>query len=441
MKRPDYQSWGRHPRAEQEVVRLWSRHGTFPVDQVDGKTALPRGNGRSYGDSCLNDGGILIDARGLDRFISFDPAAGILRCEAGVLLAEILRLFVPKGWFIPATPGTRLITVGGAIANDVHGKAHHRDGTFGRHVRCFELLRSDGSRLSCSPTENREWYEATIGGLGLTGIILWAEIQLKPVISPYIESETIKCGNLDEFFSVSAESDQEYEYTVAWLDCTARGTRLGRGLFSRGNHAPADMWIKPRTPGHGYTFPFKPPVSLVNSLTLRAFNLLYYNRQRKRRLRETVHYAPFFYPLDAVLEWNRIYGPRGFFQYQCVLPRDDARAAVRELLGRIAASGEGSFLAVMKEFGDLPSPGILSFPRPGVTLAVDFPNRGQRTLQLMEHLDEVVRSAGGRDYPAKDARMSAENFRHYYPRWRDLLPFIDPRISSSFWRRVTGAMT
>jgi FAD/FMN-containing dehydrogenase len=201
------------------------------------------------------------------------------------------------------------------------------------------------------------------------------------------------------------------------------------------------MAIKPRTPGHGYTFPFKPPVSLVNSLTLRAFNLLYYNRQRKRRLRETVHYIPFFYPLDAVLEWNRIYGPRGFFQYQCVLPRDDARAAVRELLGRIAASGEGSFLAVMKEFGDLRSPGILSFPRPGVTLAVDFPNRGRRTLQLMEHLDEVVRSAGGRDYPAKDARMSAENFRHYYPRWRDLLPFIDPRISSSFWRRVTGAMT
>jgi len=441
MKRPAYQSWGRHPRAEQEAVRLWSRHGSFPIDRVDGKTALPRGNGRSYGDSCLNDGGVLIDARGLDRFINFDPAAGILRCEAGVLLAEILRVVVPKGWFIPATPGTRLITVGGAIANDVHGKAHHRDGTFGRHVRCFELLRSDGSRLLCSPAENREWYAATIGGLGLTGVILWAEIQLKAVTSPYIDSETIKCESLDEFFEVSAESDQDYEYTVAWLDCTAGGRRLGRGLFTRGNHAPADIAIKPRTPERAYVFPFVPPVSLVNSLTLRAFNFLYYNRRRERRLRETVHYIPFFYPLDALLEWNRIYGPRGFFQYQCVLPRDDARAAVRELLGRIAASGEGSFLAVMKEFGDLPSPGMLSFPRAGVTLAVDFPNRGRRTLQLMDHLDEVVCAAGGRDYPAKDARMSAENFGRYYPRWRDLPPFIDPRLSSSFWRRVTGAVT
>ena len=436
MKR-HFQSWGRYPRAEQEVFRLRSRHDPLMMDDSSGKTALPRGNGRSYGDSCLNDGGILIDARGLDRFIAFDPATGVLRCEAGVLFVDILRLVVPKGWFLPATPGTQLITVGGAIANDVHGKAHHRDGTFGRHVRCFELLRSDGSKLLCSSSENPEWYRATIGGLGLTGVILWAEIALKRIFNPYIDSETIKCMNLDEFFDVSADSDQEYEYTVAWLDCIAHGRGLGRALFSRGNHAHANLGERPSPPGRGFTFPIEPPVSLVNGLTLRAFNKLYYHRQHKRRHRAIVHYVPFFYPLDAMLEWNRLYGPKGFYQYQCVVPKTCGQGAVRELLESITRSGEGSFLAVIKIFGDITSPGILSFPCAGVTLAVDFPNRGQCTLALMERLDAVVREAGGRVYPAKDARMSAESFQHYYPQWRELLPFIDPEFSSSFWRRVT----
>lgn len=436
MKR-HYQSWGRYPPAEQEVVRLWSRHDPLTLEAGGGKTALPRGNGRSYGDSCLNDGGLLIDARGLDHFIAFDAANGVLRCEAGVLLADILKLVVPKGWFVAATPGTQLITVGGAIANDVHGKAHHQDGTFGRHVRCFELLRSDGSRLLCSPSENPEWYRATIGGLGLTGVILWAEIALKPIATPYIDAETIKCANLAEFFEVSGDSDRDYEYTVAWLDCTALGPGLGRALFSRGNHAAVNNGKALSAPGRSFTFPFQPPVSLVNGLTLRAFNKLYYHRQRKRRQQAIVHYAPFFYPLDAMLEWNRLYGPNGFFQYQCVVPKTDGQGAVRELLERISSSGEGSFLAVMKIFGDIKSPGILSFPCAGVTLAVDFPNRGQRTLALMERLDAVVREAGGRVYPAKDARMNAESFQRYYPHWRELLPFIDPEFSSSFWRRVT----
>jgi FAD/FMN-containing dehydrogenase len=434
-----YHSWGRYPRIRQRVVRLWARHDPLPLQGLDDMSLLPFGNGRSYGDSCLNDGGALIDVRGLDRFIAFDPSTGILRCEAGVLLAEILELAVPQGWFVPATPGTQLATVGGAIANDVHGKAHHRDGTFGRHVRCFELLRSDGARLICSPTENSEWYAATIGGLGLTGVILWAELALKPIANPYIDAETIKCGSLDEFFAVSRESDQGYEYTVAWLDCTARGRKLGRALFNRGNHARADLADKPRAPGRGHAVPITPPVSLVNGLSLRAFNTLYYHHQCARRHRAIVHYVPFFYPLDALLEWNRIYGPRGFFQYQCVLPAPDGEAAVREVLDRIAASGEGSFLAVIKMFGDLRSPGILSFPRAGVTLAVDFPNRGARTLALMAGLDGVVRAAGGRVYPAKDARMSAESFVRYYPQWRELVPYVDPRFSSSFWRRVTEA--
>jgi len=436
MKRR-YPSWGRYPRVEQEVVRVGWRCDPFPGDALAGKTALPRGNGRSYGDSCLNDGGVLIDARGLDRFIAFDPATGILRCEAGVLLADILALTVPRGWFIPATPGTQLATVGGAIANDVHGKAHHRDGTFGRHVRRFELLRSDGTRLVCSPTEHPDWYRATIGGLGLTGLILWAELALKPIANPYIAAESIRCEGLDAFFDVSAESDQDYEYTVAWIDCTARGPSLGRGLFARGNHAPEGVTNPPRPPSRSFTFPVELPVSLVNGLTLHAFNRLCYNRQREPRTQSLVHYAPFFYPLDALLEWNRIYGPRGFFQYQCVLPGADGRTAVRELLERIAASREGSFLAVLKIFGDPESPGLLSFPCAGVTLAVDFPNRGQPTLALMESLDGVVRAAGGRLYPAKDARMCGEDFRRAYPAWEQLEALRDPAISSSFWKRMT----
>ncbi len=437
MKR-QYQSWGHYPPVRQEALALVSRDNPLPLPADEAKRVLPYGNGRSYGDSCLNDAGTLLDARGLDRFIAFDPATGVLRCEAGVLLAEILDLVVPQGWFIPATPGTKLITVGGAIANDVHGKGHHRDGTFGRHVRQFELLRSDGSRLLCSPEQNPGWFAATIGGLGLTGLITWAEVALKRVANPFIDGETIRCDGLDDFFAVSSASDQDYEYTVAWLDCSARGRSLGRGHFMRGNHAPPLAGRKVRTPTGSLTFPFQSPVSLVNGLTLRAFNFAYYHRQLKRETRALVHYDPFFYPLDAIHEWNRLYGPRGFFQYQCVIPREAGREPVREVLARIAAAGTGSFLAVMKVFGSVESPGILSFPRQGVTLAVDFPNRGKPTLALMEQLDRVVRDAGGRGYPAKDARMSPESFRQYYPQWEQLKPFIDPRFSSSFWRRVTG---
>jgi FAD/FMN-containing dehydrogenase len=439
MSRSDL-SWGRYPRASQGMVRLWSRDAPFPADRLGGKTALPRGNGRSYGDSCLNDGGMLLDTRGLDRFIAFDPTTGILRCEAGVLLADILALVVPQGWFIPATPGTQLVTVGGAIANDVHGKAHHRDGTFGRHVCRFELLRSDGSRLLCSPSENAPWYRTTIGGLGLTGLILWAELALKPIGSPYIDAETIRCGDLEELFALSAESDRDFEYTAAWLDCTARGRRLGRGLLTRGNHALPGARPVPKPPGSGLRVPVDLPASLINGLTLRAFNTLYYHQHASRK-RALMHYVPFFYPLDALRDWNRLYGSRGFFQYQCVLPGTGGKVAVRKVLERIGASGEGSLLAVMKVFGPLESPGLLSFPCAGVTLAVDFPHRGTRTLALMEALDRVVRAAGGRVYPAKDARMSAESFNHYYPHWRELLPYVDPGSSSSFWRRTAGALT
>jgi FAD/FMN-containing dehydrogenase len=319
----------------------------------------------------------------------------------------------------------------------VHGKNHHRAGTFGRYVKCFELLRSDGTRLNCSPSENPEWFRATIAGLGLTGVITWVELQLKPIPGPFIDQEVIRCARLDEFFRLSRESDTAYEYTVMWVDCTAAGGALGRGLFSRGNATTGEGAKRTRADTH-LSVPFDLPFALVNGRRLRLFNTLYYRRQRKERVRSTVHYRPFLYPLDAIGAWNRIYGPAGLLQYQCVIPHPHAEAAITEILGSIAGAGTGSFLAVLKVFGDMPSPGLLSFPRPGVTLALDFPNQGERTFALLDRLDAITMAAEGAVYPAKDARMSHDTFRRSFPLWQQLEPFADPRFSSSFWRRVSG---
>ncbi len=428
-------SWGNVFRTEHTVFRLDSRHAQFP-DIGPISSILPYGNGRSYGDSCLNTGAALLQTRNLDRFIAFDPLAGTITCEAGVLLQELLQLALPKGWFVPVTPGTQFVTVGGAIANDVHGKNHHGCGTFGRHVRRFELLRSDGTRRICSPTENPDWFGATVGGLGLTGLITWAELQLRPVAGPYVELETIRFANLDEFLSLSRESDRDFEYTVAWVDCLGRGSSVGRGLLQRANHSGVAPGTH-KAPGAPFNVPFAPPVSLINSASLRLFNTAYYRRQWGDRKHTLEHYEPFFYPLDRIRNWNCLYGPRGLFQYQCVIPGESGRDSAAALLETIAGSGFGSFLAVLKLFGPLPSPGMLSFPREGITLALDFPNRGEPLERLFQRLDAIVGAAGGRLYPAKDGRMPGKLFRAGYPRWRELQQFLDPRCSSSFWRRVT----
>jgi FAD/FMN-containing dehydrogenase len=438
MDRPSYASWGRYPRSKQRVRHVNWRQTPLPLSGLKEETyVLPRGNGRSYGDVCLNDRGVLLDCRGLDRFIAFDATTGVLRCEAGVLLSDILELVVDQGWFLPVTPGTQFVTIGGAIANDVHGKNHYGAGTFGKHVRHLELARSDGSHVTCSADENSKFYRGTIGGLGLTGIITWAEIQLRSVDSAFIDQEVIRHSNLAEFFTLARESDEDYEHTVAWIDCRAQGQNLGRGLFTRGNHAqPTEQTVKESRFG-ALTMPLDPPFTLINGWTLKAFNTIYFNKQRVRRKRQRVHYRPFFYPLDSIKNWNRIYGRSGFFQYQCVLPTHVMEDATHEILERIGRSGRGSFLAVLKTFGDNPSPGLLSFPMPGATLALDFPNEGERTLRLLDELDEVTRAAGGRINPSKDARMSAKDFQSGYPGWTELETLRDPRISSDFWRRVT----
>lgn len=424
-------SWGNVIRAPHLLFGLHSRHDGFPVIP-DNTTVLPFGNGRSYGDSCLNVGGALLETRSLDRFIRFDRETGVLACEAGVLLAEILRLVVPTGWYLPVVPGTCYVTVGGAIANDVHGKNHHHAGSFGRHVRLFELLRSDGARLTCSPSENPEWFAATVGGLGLTGVVTWAELQLRRIPGPHMDVESIRFGHLDEFFSLCDESERDFEYTVAWIDCLGRGKNLGRGVLQRANHAtrPASGPVASRK----LSVPFPLPISLVNGVSLRVFNTVHYHRQWTRT---TEYFQGFFFPLDSILHWNRLYGPAGFYQYQCVVPTAVGRDAIAELLEAIALSGSGSFLAVLKRFGAVDSPGMLSFPREGVTLALDFPNTGARLQRLFETLDRIVSEAGGTLYPAKDGRMPGALFRSGYPRWQEFSHYIDPSSSSSFWRRVT----
>ncbi len=397
---------------------------------------LPVGLGRSYGDVCLLDRGTLLCTRGLARMLDFNAETGLLRCEAGVSLAEILEFAVPRGWFPAITPGTKYVTVGGAIANDIHGKNHHVAGTFGRHVPRFELVRSDASRLLCSATENQKWYAATIGGLGLTGLITWAELQLRPIVSRKIDYQGIKFRGIDEFLALSGESGQ-VEYTVAWIDCVSNGRNFARGIFMQGAHSkePSQLHASPKP---RLSVPIDMPAALLNRFTVGAFNALYYRKQLRRRTTAVVDYEPFFYPLDSLLHWNRIYGREGLLQFQCVLPAEGNARGITEILRAVTASGLASFLAVVKVFGDVPSPGTMSFPRAGITLALDFPVRRQLTFELVGRLAAITVEHGGRMYPAKDARMTARQFQAFYPQWERFAEYIDPAFSSAFWQRVTS---
>lgn len=426
---PPGSSWGRWPLATgQQLHALPHREAELPLPR---SPLLAYGRGRSYGDSCLNADGTLLLTRALDHLLAFDREQGVLDCEAGITLGEILAFAVPRGWFLPVTPGTQFASVGGAIANDVHGKNHHVAGSFGDHVLGLELRRSEGGAAWLEP--GQPLFHATVGGLGLTGLITRARLRLQRVAGPWMQVESIRMAGLDDFFELSQASAQSHAYTVAWIDCLARGSALGRGHFLRANHAAPGA--TGRLPGAAPSLPLTPPLSLVNRLSLRPFNSLYFHRQWKPRVQRVEHYRPYFYPLDAIGGWNRMYGPRGFLQHQCVLPPEHAREGVRALLDAIARSGEGSFLAVLKEFGQRTAPGLLSFCRPGTTLALDFA-RSARSLALLDRLDAIVAEAGGAVYPAKDARMSPAMFRRGQPRLDEFLPHLDPAFSSSFWRRV-----
>ena len=433
MTRLTVASWGRVRQALHEV-----RRPAF-LDQAREALQGPRpqlcyGMGRSYGDVCMNANGGLIVTSSLDRFMSIDRERGVVRAEAGLTLERLLRVTVPHGWFVPVAPGTKHVTLGGAVANDVHGKNHETAGTFGCHVVSLGLARSSGEVLTLSRDRHAGLFAATVGGLGLTGLILWVELQLVPIRSAFVEMEALPVTDLGNFFRL-AESSAQWPYTVAWVDCLAKGRAIGRGVFFRGRHDEHGERQIHR--GARAAVPFDAPGALLNSCTIGLFNELYRRRPwvfgEKR-----VHYDSFFFPLDAIDGWNRLYGRRGFYQQQCVVPMPGAASALERLLQLCVEHGEGSFLVVLKLFGTRPSPGLLSFPMPGATLALDFPNKGASTSRLLARMAEQVAAVGGRLYPAKDATMPAEVFRAGYPAWKEVEAQRDPAMMSDFWRRVAA---
>lgn len=382
---------------------------------MENKEVIARGNGRSYGDAALSDA--IFSTKRLNKFISFDRIEGVLECESGVLLSDILEISVPQGYFLNVTPGTKFISVGGAIASDVHGKNHHAEGCFSEYVISFQLMKANGEVIQCSRQENEEVFWATIGGMGLTGIILSAKIKLKNIESSYIRQESIKAENLDEIFQLFDESE-DWTYTVAWIDCLQKGKNIGRSILMRGEHAlrdelPASLKKEPLKvkKKNALSVPFYFPSFVLNSLSIKVFNWLYYRKQSKKEVKNFVHYEPFFYPLDVIHQWNKIYGKKGFIQYQMVIPKERGKEGMKKILETIAKSGNGSFLAVLKLFGKNNPQAYNSFPIEGYTLALDF-KVNNKLPKLVSDLDKVVEEFGGRIYLTKDA-MSRPNLTNY----------------------------
>ncbi|WP_104667183.1 FAD-binding oxidoreductase [Ensifer adhaerens] len=438
MTLEDHESWG---RIDNRV-----RPGISPDDYEDRlgtlepQGYLPFGNGRSYGDSCHNDQGHLIESRRHGRILAFDPGTGMMTCEAGVTLRAVLERAIEHRFFLPVTPGTAFVTVGGAVANDVHGKNHHARGTFGNHVTAFRLLRSTGERLTCSPVENPELYAATIGGMGLTGLILTVDLRLMKVPSPHVQQHAIRFENLDRYFALVDGVDAEHEYSVAWIDQLATGARMGRGVLLAGDHADGSCELPDIPKGLKLSVPFSPPFNLLNRATLKGFNEYYFRKVKPGETVTTVPWTSYFYPLDAIGAWNRLYGPRGLYQHQSVYPAENAPEITARLMEAARQAGHASFLTILKRFGDIGSRGMLSFPRPGFTLTLDFANQGERTVKLLDALDRIVIEAGGAINPYKDARMSPQVFEKSFPLWRLLEAQRDPALVSNFWKRTALAL-
>ena len=425
--REELSGWGRYPRTRANVRAL----DGWPDAEVNGPR-IARGAGRSYGDASFLSDGTVLDARPRDRFLEFDASAGRIRAEAGVTLGEVLAVIVPAGWFLPVTPGTKFATLGGSVAADVHGKNHHVSGNLSNFVESLTVLLADGSEAVCSATQDAPLFWATCGGMGLTGLIKEVTLRLKRIGTSLIRVRTDCCRDLDAVMQLLSGNASAFHYSVAWIDCLARGRNLGRSVVMRGDHARVDDL--PRAMRENPIAPCRPkrtrvpcdlPGFTLNPLTVRVFNSLYYwSRPEGERL---VHYDPFFYPLDAVLGWNRIYGRRGFLQYQCVLPHAISREGLVFLLEAFARTRNASFLAVLKTMGAESGP--LGFPLPGFTLALDIPMHGPALLALLDTLDEKVASLGGRVYLAKDARMNARWMPTMYPRlpeWLAVKRRVDP---------------
>lgn len=434
--------WGRYPRSEGPVYRPEKRRGVAEVlGNGEHATFLARGLGRSYGDAALNTGGALINTTRLDRMLSFDASTGALCCEAGVSFTDIIDTFLPRGWFLPVTPGTRFVTVGGAIAHDVHGKNHHRDGTFGQWVDWFDLLTTTGETLRCSREENGDVFWATIGGAGLTGVILTVQFRLHRVESAWWEVDYFKAKNIDEVLSAIVSTEADYPFSVAWVDCMAKGASLGRSVLMNGRNAPAsaiqgrDPLAPPRKLAKRIPVDF--PQFVLNPWSMRAFNTLLYGKFATQK-GVLVDYDSYFYPLDMIGDWNRMYGKRGFIQYQFVVPMNQRQGLI-DLLEMVSASGRASFLAVLKKFGPA-NEGLLSFPFEGFTLTLDIAMR-DGLVAFLHQLDRKLLDHNGRLYLAKDAAMTPATFRAMYPRAEEFKAIkhrLDPegRLVSDLARRV-----
>jgi len=415
MKPHQTSGWGRFPVIQAIRSRARSRDDLVRHARQTGGQ-LAQGNCRSYGDACMSPR--VVSTLPLDRFLAFDASSGVLRAEAGLTLDDLLRLIVPQGWFLPVTPGTRYPTLGGCVAADIHGKNHHLDGSLGAFVEELEMVMADGSVVCCSPSTRPDLFRATLGGMGLTGFIYAVALRLKRVESSYLRVRTVRTRSLEETCRALLDTQADHAYSVAWVDLLCRRRRRGRGLVMLGNHAaaaevPGDAPLALH-PAPRLGVPTWFPGFLVNGLTARAFNELYYHRQWRQSTEGVVHYDPFFYPLDAVADWNRVYGRRGFLQYQFAIPFPDGVDVLDRIIDQLGRAGRGSTLAVLKTFG--PQDGILSFPMPGFTLAMDSPVGSPRQLASLSEITDMLVAAGGRVYLAKDAIVTREQFEPMYPR-------------------------
>jgi decaprenylphospho-beta-D-ribofuranose 2-oxidase len=435
--------WGRYLRRLSTVTRPAQTNEAVPPDSGH---MIVRGQGRSYNSAAMLADGLVMLSERLDRIIAFDETTGLLRAEAGTTLAQVLDEFVPRGWFPPVTPGTKFVSLGGCVAADVHGKNHHRDGAFGAHVAELEMVLADSSRRRCSPQQDVELFWATIGGMGLTGIITEVSFRLRPIETAYLVVEHRRASDLDELLTMLEDQNLDDHYSVAWIDCLTKGRSMGRGILVRGHHAEVGaLQGKVENPlrlksQRRFNLSFDLPSGVLNSLSGSAFNQFYYWSQGRRRTPFVTDYESFFYPLDSIGNWNRLYGPRGFVQYQCVFPTATARRGLRILLEQLARSGRASFLGVLKRFGP-EGRGLLSFPMEGYTLAMDLPVTNPELFIFLGRLDEIVREHGGRVYLAKNPQLKPEILRTMYPRlveWERIKALVDPanRFSSDLSRML-----
>jgi decaprenylphospho-beta-D-ribofuranose 2-oxidase len=408
--------WGRYPKTTAELIQPADSRALqkFIASQKKSASCIGRGSGRSYGDSALAEQ--LVSSRFLDNFLELDEQQKVLRCGAGVKLGDILSVCIPRGLFLPVLPGTNAVSVGGAIAADVHGKNHHLDGSFCTHVKKINLVLASGELVTCSEQENADLFRATCGGMGLTGVIVDASLSLDSISSSYIDQRSLVANNLRECFE-HIEDNANSKYSVAWLDCLATDKNLGRSVLYLGEHSASknrktDTMYRERS---GLGIPFSTPSFLLNKTTMSLFNASYFGVQKRKKSAATLDCDNYFFPLDSIPNWNRLYGSKGFLQYQFVIPSDGAFEGITSVLEKISEKGKGSFLTVLKKFGEA-NENLLSFPKSGYTLTLDFKNE-LALFPLLEELDRIVLAHDGRLYLAKDARMSEEVFKASYPNW------------------------